>query len=63
MASPGLSSSRLASFTFEPNEPGFTCVVAEGTAIYVSVNARRSTVEPPPFFGRDEDELRACTPR
>jgi len=40
MASPGLSSSRLASFTFEPNEPGFTCVVAEGTAIYVSVIAR-----------------------
>jgi len=50
-----------ASFTFEPNEPGLTCVVAEGTAIYVPViGTECSTVEPPPFFGRDEDELRAC---
>jgi hypothetical protein len=38
-----------------------TCVVAEGTAIYVWVSgAQCSTVEPPPFFGRTEDELRAC---
>jgi hypothetical protein len=38
-----------------------TCVVAEGTAIYVLVaGATCSTVEPPPYFGRTEDELRAC---
>jgi len=50
-----------ASFTGEPAEPGFTCVVAEGTAIYGGlIGAECSTVEPPPFFGRDEDELRAC---
>jgi hypothetical protein len=37
------------------------CVVPEGTAIYVYVGgANCSTVEPPPFFGRDEEELRAC---
>jgi hypothetical protein len=35
-------------------------VVAEGTAIYVSAGGECSTVEPPPFFGRTEDELRAC---
>ena len=38
-----------------------TCVVAEGTAIYVTpANVECSTVEPPPFFGRTEDELRVC---
>ena len=38
-----------------------TCVVAEGTAIYVTpANVECSTVEPPPFFGRTEAELRAC---
>ncbi len=38
-----------------------TCVVAEGTAIYVTpANVECSTVEPPPFFGRTEDELRGC---
>ena len=38
-----------------------TCVVAEGTAIYVFVwGAGCSTAEPPPFFGRTEDELREC---
>jgi hypothetical protein len=37
------------------------CVVAEGTAIYVNViGAECSTIEPPPNFGRTEDELRAC---
>jgi len=50
-----------ANFTGEPAEPGFTCVVAEGTAIYVPlIGTECSTVEPPPFFGRDEDEMRAC---
>ena len=38
-----------------------TCVVAEGTAIYLAVvGAECSTLEPPPFFGRTEEELRAC---
>jgi hypothetical protein len=38
-----------------------TCVVPEGTAIFVSLGgAFCSTVEPPPFFGRNEEELRAC---
>ena len=38
-----------------------TCVIAEGTAIYVVVAGTEcSTVEPPPFFGRTEEELQAC---
>ena len=38
-----------------------TCVVAEGTAILVKVaGVECSTAEPEPYFGRDEDELRAC---
>jgi hypothetical protein len=38
-----------------------TCVVAEGTAIFVVVgDVECSTVEPPPFFGRTEEELRNC---
>jgi hypothetical protein len=38
-----------------------TCLVAEGTAIYVgAASLNCSTVEPPPFFGRTEDELREC---
>jgi hypothetical protein len=38
-----------------------TCVVAEGTAVFVLVSgAECSTVEPPPFFGRNEEELAAC---
>ena len=38
-----------------------TCVVAEGTAIFVYVaGATCSTIEPPPYFGRTEEELRAC---
>ena len=35
-------------------------MVAEGTAIYDAENVECSTLEPPPFFGRTEDELRAC---
>jgi hypothetical protein len=38
-----------------------TCVVAEGTAIFVFAGGGTcSTVEPPPYFGRTEDELREC---
>ena len=38
-----------------------TCVVAEGTAIYVVVaDVECSTVEPPPFFGDNEADLREC---
>jgi hypothetical protein len=38
-----------------------TCVVAEGTAIFVYAGGGTcSTVEPPPYFGRTEDELREC---
>lgn len=48
------------SFTFEPFT--ITCVVPEGMAIFVSGGGTGcSTVEPPPFFGRNEQELRACT--
>jgi hypothetical protein len=37
------------------------CVVAQGTAILVNVSGINcSTIEPPPYFGRDEQELRAC---
>ena len=37
------------------------CVVAEGTAIYVTAEyAWCSTVEPAPAFGRNEEELQAC---
>jgi hypothetical protein len=36
-------------------------VIAEGTAILVVVTgANCSTIEPPPFFGRTEEELAAC---
>ena len=37
------------------------CVVAEGTAIYVTAEYTWcSTVEPAPAFGRNEEELQAC---
>jgi len=37
------------------------CVVAEGTAIYVTAEyAWCSTIEPAPAFGRNEEELQAC---
>ena len=38
-----------------------TCAVAEEIAIYVVVaTVECPTVEPPPFFGRTEEELRAA---
>jgi len=46
---------------FGPPGPTVPCVVPEGVAIFLNLGgADCSTVEPPPFFGRDEDELRAC---
>lgn len=46
---------------FTPEPANITCVVPEGRAIFVGVGgAECSSVEPPPFFGRDEEELRAC---
>ncbi len=46
---------------FGPPGSTVTCVVPEGVAIYLPLGgANCSTVEPPPFFGRDEDELRTC---
>jgi len=42
-------------------DPNFTCVIPTNTAVFVPiVNGACSTVEAPPFFGRDEAELRAC---
>ena len=49
-----------ASYTEEPPSD-LTCVVPAGTALLVPVGGSEcSTVEPPPFFGRDEAELAAC---
>ncbi len=49
-----------ASYTEEPPSD-LTCIVPAGTALLVSVGGSEcSTVEPPPFFGRDEAELAAC---
>jgi hypothetical protein len=39
-----------------------TCTIPAGTALLLPLlDASCTTVEPPPFFGRDETELRACT--
>jgi len=47
--------------SFSPDPLTMTCVVPEGVAILVPLGgAECSTVEPPPFFGRDEAELAAC---
>lgn len=38
-----------------------SCIVPEGAYVFVPLlSSECSTVEPPPFFGRDEAELRAC---
>ena len=50
----------VGSFLPEP-DVARTCTVPVGVHLYVPlVGAGCSTVEPPPFFGRDEAELRAC---
>lgn len=49
-----------ASFTLEPPED-LTCVAPAGAHLYLTIGGSEcSTVEPPPFFGRDEAELTAC---
>jgi hypothetical protein len=46
---------------YTPEPIDRTCVVAEGTALFIVLGGSEcSTVEPPPFFGRNEAELRAC---
>lgn len=46
---------------FSPGAGTVSCVVPEGTAIFLPLHGWEcSTVEPPPFFGRDEAELAAC---
>ena len=48
-------------FSYVQESVTIPCVVPEGTAIFVGVAVVEcSTVEAPPFFGRDEAELRAC---
>ena len=38
-----------------------SCVIPEGVHVFVPlIGSECSTVEPPPFFGRDEAELRRC---
>jgi hypothetical protein len=47
--------------SFTPDPIDMTCVVAEGVAIFVPLgDAACTTVEAPPFFGRDEADLAAC---
>ncbi len=57
----GYGQSGSVFFLTGPADETTTCVVAAGTAMFVFVwGAECSTVEPPPFFGRTEEELRAC---
>jgi hypothetical protein len=50
----------VAPFTLDPAAPP-TCTVEHGTRIFVAaVTIECSTVEPPPFFGSNEAELREC---
>ena len=50
----------VAPFTLDPAAPP-TCTVRPGTKIFVAaVTIECSTVEPPPFFGSNEAELREC---
>jgi hypothetical protein len=47
-------------FSADPVE--ITSVVPQGMAIFVGLGgAKRSTVEPPPFFGSAEEEMAACS--
>ncbi len=49
---------------YTPEPVTIECTAPEGTAIFVSAaGSGCTTVEPPPFFGSDEQELRACAER
>ena len=51
----------LAPVMGEAPEASRTCVVPAGVAVLLPLFATEcSTVEPPPYFGRDEAQLRAC---
>ena len=44
-----------------PGNASFTCTAKPGTKVFVAAwSAECSTLEPPPFFGSNEAELRAC---
>lgn len=44
-----------------PGTLSLTCTVKPGTKLFITAwSSECSTVEPPPFFGRNEAELRAC---
>ena len=46
---------------YTPEPVTIECTAPEGTAIFVSAaGSGCTTVEPPPFFGSDEEELRSC---
>ena len=51
----------FTSFVTHPGTTVRACTIPSGTALVVLVAANEcSTVEPPPFFGSNEAELRAC---
>jgi hypothetical protein len=51
----------FTSFVTHPGTTTRACTIPSGTALVVLVAiVECSTVEPPPFFGGDEAELRAC---
>jgi hypothetical protein len=46
---------------FAPSGTSLTCTVKPGTKLFIEAwSVECSTVEAPPFFGRNEAELRAC---
>ena len=48
-------------FSEFPDEAEFRCIVPESAGIYVGIDgAGCSSVEPPPYFGADEESLTAC---
>jgi hypothetical protein len=62
MTQQGCSYGQAGPVYFLPiNADNVHCVVAEGTAIYVTAEySWCSTIEPAPAFGRNEEELQAC---